>query len=198
MIDYNAITNQLVKTARDAVGTLLSRTGPANNIPSVIKSRQNGVKPDYPYVMIDVIDTRNTDGWETSQVVNDDGTLSSTNNYTIQYQYTVFGSNSQESTRAMGIAQQLEAHFRFIHVRQQLFDASCASLERTFPITNGPMVIAAQEYLEVAFFTFTVTIEDVITTPDPCFYDTIDLDGALKRGDDDPDPLTFNINVTST
>jgi hypothetical protein len=198
MIDYNAITNQLVRTARDAVGTLLSRTGPAGDIPSVIKSRQNGVKPSYPYVMIDVIDTRPTDGWQTGETVNDDGTVSYTNNYTIQYQYTVYGTDDNTSTKAMGIAQQLEAYFRFPTARQQLFDASCASLERTFPIINGPTVIAAQEYLETAFFTFTVTITDTVTTPDPCFYDTIDLDGTLNRGDDDPDPLTFNINVTST
>lgn len=200
MIDYNTITNNLVRVAVAGVGSLLSTTGSgANERPSVIQSRQGATKPDYPYIMVDTIDTTLTNGPLGSSGIDVDENNFYESIYTIQFQYTVYGTDKTTGAKAQSIAHQLESYFLIPRVRDDLCASTQATLEQTFKVIDAPQQISASQWLEVAFFTFTMTIVDRVTddTSGTEVFDTIHLDGDLFRDDDDIDPLEIDIDVTS-
>lgn len=190
-IDYESIMSEFVKIARDAVGNQLSTINRASPIPSVIKARQDGPKPEVPYVVLDLLPTSLTDGWELAEGIDGDGNPYFETSYKILFQYTVYGGNASK------IAHELENYFRIPRVIQQIRANTNGSFEGTTPVLPLPQKLATN-YLEVASFNFTFNIIDRITDIQTGVFDTINNQGQLARYVGDPNPLAINVSETST
>lgn len=194
MINYTLIEDTLTGIARDAVGKYLSILN-VKGTPSVIVVRPNHVKPDYPYITLSRIDTRDTYGWRRNDVVNEDCTSTISTHKTIQFQFTVYGSDTCTGATAHDIANELEGFFRLEEVMNKLNNDSGASLDQTFPVTDASQITNASEQLEAAFFTFTVNTVDELNYS-PGVFDTVCIEGSVYPIGSDNE-LTFTSEINS-
>lgn len=202
MIDQNQIEKTFVIIAQEAVGNFLSSTGNENySEPSVIIARPNITVPAFPYIVLDTLDIRDTYGTKPREVL-EDAELVYYINSTIQLQYTVNGTDPNTRTKALQIAQRLKTYLTLPSIQERICKETCAELQETFPVINASDQVAAQDYLEAAYFTFTISIWDKFQSnrqeDNTGVFDTINLDGALYRNDDDTAPLPIDVDVTST
>ena len=193
MINYTLIEDTLTAIARDAVGKYLSTLNVANT-PSVIITRPNIVKPKFPYITLSRLSTQTPNGWRYNEKVNEDCSVSITTLKTVQFQFTVFGSDGCTGATAHDIANELEGYFRLGSVMKKLCDESGASFDKVFPVTDASETTNASEQLESAFFTMTVNVYDEITHS-PGTIDTICWEGTVNPADSDT-PIVFTSEVT--
>ena len=202
MIDQNQIETTFVKIAQEAVGNFLSTTGnDVHSEPSVIIARPNITVPAFPYIILDTLDIRDTYGTTPREVLENDQLVYYINS-TIQLQYTIKGTDPNTGTKALQIAQRLKTYLTLPSIQQRICKETCAELQETFPVINASDQVAAQDYLEASYFTFTLSIWDKfqsnLTEDNSGVFDTIDLNGNLYRGNDDTNPIPIDVDVTST
>lgn len=197
MIDYDVISDEFIRIAKLAVGTKLSEIGPEGGplFPAVIKSRQNGPKPDFHYIIFDILTTVQTKGWLLQSGLDGEDSFWETDK-TLLMQFTVFGDD------AHSIANELEGYFRYNRIRDDIRAATDGALVQTFEVISTPQSLA-NKFVEASLFNLTFSIVDRVTDTDPApeigtgVFDTIILDGELARSQDDTDPLPLDITVTS-
>lgn len=196
MIDYRSIENELVRIARESIGKYLSTTESPKNIPlpSILIERPIRSKPNYPYLTLDLLETRAADLMVHGIKLNPDESVSYTKSYTMLYQFTVYGTNSELRLKAHAIAQELETQFMLPSVRDGLQCNACVSLDETQPVENVPQRINAEEWLEVALFALVLTTYDDVSENSGVF-DKIQINGELHRNREDPNPLPVEINL---
>jgi hypothetical protein len=192
MIDYRTIETELVRVAREGIGQYLSTT---NGIPSIIIERPIREKPDYPYLTLDLLDSRKTNGRLLSRTLNEDESVSYVTEYSLLYQYTVYGSNKDLKLKAHGIAQHLSSYFELSPVLEDLQCNASISMNETGTVENVPQQINADEWLEVALFTVVVNVYDSINDTRSGVIDKINIGGDLYRDQNDQDPLPIDINL---
>ena len=197
MIDYNLISNTLVGITRDAVGDLLSRTGTVgDNRPSVIITRQGNTKPNEPYVVLDKLSTSSTKGWLTEYGLVDGTEIEQyVSEYTILYQFTVYGNNQELQIDAHDICQRLEAYYRFPSVLERLEKEAAINLEQTFEIVSAPQKLSAQRDLEVSYFTATFVVRDVLQDPSVGVIERLNISGDVYKSPEDETPLPQPIEI---
>lgn len=186
MIDYDPILDHFILVAREAVGSQLSEIIPS--VPSVIRARQSGPPPDYPYIVLDIVNTTHTSGWKLASGLDDNDDPYVDTHYKMLLQYTVYGGNANE------IAQNLESYFRRDRVLDDIETATTGQLEQTFAVISLPEVLSTED-LEVAGFNFTFNINDRDVDPQTGVFDRVILDGELARKEGDPDPLDMDVDV---
>jgi hypothetical protein len=197
MIDFNLISSELVRVAREYVGDYLSFSTSNTNhrIPSIIVERPIRSKPDYPYVTVDLLDTIPTNNKiENISFDPDTEKGSYRKSYSLLYQYTVYGSNKDLKLKAISIAHELTKAFMLPDVRNELQCNACISIETVSGVENTPQQINAGEWLEVALFTLVITTYDAIES-DSGAIDKVNYEGRLFRGQDDPNPLPLDITL---
>jgi len=204
VIDYDKVFNAFVAIAKSAVGSQLSQVGPTGNtFPAVIRARQSGPTPSYPYVQLDLLSTVQTENWLLSESFNEDGFVVYETPYKLLLQYTVYGGNANK------IAHELEAFFRLNSVLDCIENETTGTIEETFAVRSFPIKLSTA-WLEVASFTLTFNINDEYVNDQPQavdvytntpledgYFDTIIIDGEAKRNPDDDEPLTFSVTETS-
>jgi len=191
MVDQDLILTTLVEIAQDAVGSSLSQVGEVGSEePAVIKERQGGPKPDYPYVTIDLISAAHTSGWLIESGVTDLNVPFTDTHYKYLFKYYVYGGN------AINIAHNLESNFRLESTLIRLHNDSGGKLEETFSVTSDPQPLATR-IIEAASFTFTYNIVDRIEDTLIGVADTVSVTGELFRHEDDTEPLQVTILETS-
>lgn len=193
-LDLANIELTFIKLARQAVGDLLSSLAP--NRPSVIQSHQAGVIPDFPFIQLSVDGISHTDGYLLDEYIDEDGNTVYDTHYRVQLRYTVFGNNDAKDKSASNIAQELESYFRMGYVLAQITKETTGTLEATSGITPSPQRLST-EYVESAFFTLTMNVNDRHISSEDGYFDTIELGGKVKRGQDDPDYFPFDLVETS-
>ena len=186
-IDYTAILNRFVAVAVEGVGSQLSLID--GQYPAVIRSRQDAPKPDYPYVVLDILNTSQEDGWLSHEGIDENNNLFYTTRYQMLLNYTVYGDN------AATIANQLEGFFRLERVRDSITNDIEVGIVQTNPISSIPQLLA-DKYVEAAQFSLVANVSDTFTdTSVETVIEGIDLDGELARGNEDPSPIPFNITT---
>lgn len=190
-INYDTILDSFISVARDGVGNSLSTIGALDNIPAVIRSRQDGPIPDYPYIVVDVLNTSETNGWQNNEGIDENGDYFITTHYKLLLQYTIYGGN------ANSIAHDLRQYFRLERVRMKLTNETTGTLENTFGVSSLPQRLSTAN-MEVASFNLTFNITDRYVDTGTGLIDTVEIeDSLLYRHEDDPSPLTINITETS-
>lgn len=191
-LDYDLVLDTFIQIARDSVGTELSSIGAVGfEIPAVIRSRQGGAKPDYPYIQIDILNTAKTSGWKLATGVDDGDIPWVDTHYKILMQYTVYGGN------ANSIAHDLEGYFRLESVLNKISTDTTGQLEDTFNVISLPSNLATDN-LEVAAFNLTFNINDRLSDTQTGVFSRIVLDGELKKNIEDLTPLSLDIDEQST
>lgn len=191
MIDTDAVYQCFIDRAREALPTQLSMIGPQADIPAVIKSRQVGAKPEYPYVTVDMITISETHGDTTAEYLNAQNLPVIETHYKILMQYTVYGGD------AMNIGQRLRGYFRLPQALAAITADTTGTLEDTFDVISRPEALST-EFLEVAALQLTMNISDCISDTQSGVFDTINLNGEMKYRDD-PDPSNaVDITISET
>jgi hypothetical protein len=189
-IDYDAILDKFILVAQEALPTELSLIGVSGTLPAVIRSRQDGAKPDYPYATIDVLDTIDESGWLYSETINsNDETVYETNKQLL-LNYRVYGGN------AVNIAQKLHGFFRLNRVLGDIISTTGGSVVTVDDVDQSPILLA-DTYLESATFNITFNITDTfVDTAGSDSFTTVHLDGTIfDISTDDPNPLDVDIIV---
>jgi hypothetical protein len=85
-LDYDNIFDAIRQSIVDTVGNRLSTINTVDgDIPAIIRERQDGTRPDLPYVTVDIEDTILPSGWLLDTTVQEDGSV----RYTILYEIFV-------------------------------------------------------------------------------------------------------------
>ena len=187
-LDYDGILDKFILVAREALPTQLSLIGPSGTLPAVIRARQKGPKPDYPYVTIDVLDTIEESGWLTNtHIDSNDDTVVETNKQLL-LNYRVYGGN------AINIANILHGFFRLNRVLGDVRNTLGGSVVSTLDIDQLPILLA-DDFLESASFNIIFNITDTfVDSSGSDAFDTVNLDGELF--DEAGDPVLPDISIT--
>lgn len=188
-LDYDGILDKFILIAQEALPTELSFVGAAADEPAVIKMRQKGPKPDYPYVTIDILDTIDESGWLSSSFIDsNDFTVYETNKQLL-INYRVYGG------QAINLANTLYGFFRLNRVLGDIRSTLGGSVVSTTDIKQLPNLLA-DEYLESASFNLIFNITDTfVDSGGSDAFDKVILDGDLFRDDEDTNPLPIDITV---
>ena len=194
-IDYTAIKGKFISIARDGVGSSLSLIGQVGSqYPAVIERRPDGPKPDYPYIDVDVISTRDEGGWVSDQGVDDNGDLYYETHKELLLNFRCYGGD------AMTIMNNLSGYMRQLHtVQDDLRAVLKGSIVEVFDIISMPIQLT-DKWLESSDFNLIFNVVDRITDVDPDTGEisTVHLDGELYRDDLDPAPLPVVIDANDT
>lgn len=187
-IDYNAIKTKFVSVIQAGVGTQLSSTGPTSNPePSVIKTRPvDGAVPDYPYIVIDVLDTRDEQGWLSWIRVNQNNNPVYGTYKTMLLSFRCYGEQS------LKIMNDLRNYFLLEYVRDNIRDTLGGSVVEVLELDSMP-IKTSDRFLESAAVNLIFNIKDETTDTSSGIIDNINLDGEIYRHNDDPDPFTTTI-----
>jgi hypothetical protein len=190
-ISLDPILDTFISIAREALDGQLSTIGsPGNPLPAVIKERQTGPKPFYPYATINILDITENGEWLLQDYVDDDGNLIYENNKYLFMNYRVYGGNALE------IANNLYGYFRIETVLDSIREDTGGALVQLFDIDSLPTLLP-DTFLETASFNFVFGITDTLIIPDTGtnYISSVGLDGELHNGLTDPPPLDINVNA---
>lgn len=185
-IDYNTVFDCFVEIAEQVAATL------PEDITVIIARQSGSTTPPYPYIQLDMMGQSQTEGYLQGWMVDENDDVIYETPYKLLLQYSVYGGNAQQ------IAHDLEAYFRLPSVLDKIEIDTTGTLEETFNITSSPERLRTNRWLEVAQFNLTFNIVDRMITSADGVIKTITIDGEVKRNEDDPDPLTFNVTESST
>lgn len=188
-LDYDGILDKFILVAQEALPTELTLIGVNADLPAVIRVRQDGPKPSYPYVTINVLDTIDESGWLTSTYIDDNDYTVVETNKQLLINYRVYGGN------AINIANNLYGFFRLNRVLGDIRNTLGGSVVSTSDIDQLPILLA-DEYLESASFNLVFNITDTfVDSSGSDSFVTVNLNGELFDGEDDPDPIDISITV---
>lgn len=156
MIDYDAMHDKVITIARTAVGSRLSLIGPTGGqFGAVIKERANAPRPDFPYLTVDLTDTKDEGGWESNRGINSgSGLLFSETHKNVMLQLVCWGDDS------MSIMNELSGYLRMSHIVQSdLRDNLGASLIDVSSITTIPIKME-DKWVESNSMSVTLNIVD--------------------------------------
>lgn len=166
MIDYRAIFTEFKRVADERFN---------GNTPAitVIKARQGGPTPPYPYIVLDIVSTIQTSGYKAGTGLDSNNNPYVETPYKLLLSYTVYGDNANQ------IAHDLESYFRLDRVLGDITNnTSGGRLEDTFDVISAPEGLATNN-LEVATFNLTFNIIDRYVDPQTGRFDTIRVHGNL-------------------
>ncbi len=190
-IDHDAIIDKFILVAQEALPTQLSLIGSLADLPAVIRARQSGPKPDYPYATIDVLDEVDESGWLYSETVNVNDEVVYETNKQLLLNYRVYGGN------AMSIANRLHGFFRLNRILGDIRKTLGGSVVIVDDIAPLPILLT-DTFLESASFNITFNITDTFVDSGPNGTDTFiktNLTGEIFRDRSDQDPLDVSITV---
>lgn len=188
-LDYDAILNEFILVAQQALPTELSLIGASGDIPAVIRARQAGTKPNYPYVTIDVLDTADESGWLGSEDINSSDETVYETNKSLLLNYRVYGGN------AISIAQKLHGFFRMDRVLGDITNTLGGSVVTLDNVDQLPILLAGN-YLESASFNITFNITDTFVDTSTGSFTTVHLDGVVfNLSVEDMNPGDIDITV---
>lgn len=186
-ISIDEILDKFIDVAREALPTELSLIGPSGTLPAVIRSRQKGSKPDYPYLVVDIVDLIDESGWLTNTYIDsNDHTVVETNKQLL-INFRTYGGN------AVAITNTLYGFFRLNRILGDIRNTLGGSVVTTSDIDQLPILLA-DKYLESASFNLMFNITDTFTDTSSEAFDTINITGELT--DDAGDPVLPDIGIT--
>ncbi len=186
MLDLEPIRNKFIAIAREGVGEHLSTTGTGlDELASVMRQRIDGIKPNYPYITVDVLSIEDESGWEIAKGIDDyDGTVFTETVKQLLIVYRVYGSNNEQDVDSLFIANKLNGYLKLASIRDGIRDDLNGSIVSIFGVDSNP-VLLVDRYLESASFNLIFNAVDRTneTEEGSGEIDTISLDPDL--GDED-------------
>lgn len=201
-IDYDDIQTELIKLTRDLVGTRLSQMsdGATGTYPSVIKPRTKGVRPNYPYITVDIVRTTRIGSWLRNMGVDENNKVFYEADYHLDIVFRGWGNGSHS------ILQDLKSRFAFDSVLWRLRNNIDAGVMYTGDVALLPQFLST-DYVDNCSLNLTISVRDKVTDPSSGTITQIDIgvldpdtgelvgQGELKHSPDDPNHLPIQINV---
>jgi hypothetical protein len=174
-IAFDVITDELIRVAREEVGSKLSTIEIETGlVPSVILSRDTGTLPDYPYITVDKIVVDDSGSWLMQSGVNTDGNPYFSSYYRILFQYTVYGED------AFDIAHELKGKFRIGRILDEVKTNTTGEVEDVFAVNSLPEKLSTR-FVEVAGFTLNFSITDTVIDEQTGYISTINIDNSVNN-----------------
>lgn len=178
MVDVDSIHSELVKFTRSIVGNRLS-TLPKTNIPAVIKSRENGYKPDLPYIVIDKGSLILPNHFVLNKYMDENCDIYYEVLYKITFDWKCYGENSN------AILSELQSMWSVERVRDKLYsDVSAMTIIDKGSVFNTPDLLSTK-FEEGARVTNGFYVIDCFKDPlqEDQFIEAIrDINGTLITG----------------
>ncbi len=203
-IDYEGIWDKMIEVAREPTYTPTDLSISDSGLKSAIRYRQGHPQEDYPYVVVDILDTVQENGWLFDRYLDTNEDLVYATNYKVLIEYRCY---SDKNGTARQVVNQLIDYFRYEQVRSSLFTDIGVTIEQTSPIDVIPVDLSTKE-AESASFTITLNLVDEAAY-DEGIIGVIGLEGDLihagyddpndpnaENPDPDPLPVTANIDIT--
>ena len=200
MIEYNNIYDGLFYVVKEAIGDHLS-VG-TNGQPMIYEFGNGGEWGTYPFVIIERGSTVNRDGvLNLNEYFDDNDHFVTERAKVVQYFIRIIGSNAAntegEYRSATEIASIFEGYFSTSKARDTFRDnTDCSELGLILSSTPSYKPTGDQIYesCNVAI-TVDTTLTHTNTTPD--LIETVNVDGEVKRKQEDTNPLSLNVSVTT-
>lgn len=176
MIDIDTITDSLIGIIRDAVGNSLSKIGPTGTeYPAVIKDRENGTAPDYPYIVVDYLNEENSESWNTDQVVDAFDNVEYSTDKNLLFRVTCYGVGGQQ------IISSLVSKLQFESFRRRLRTESGAAFQQESGVKPSPQ-LKSVEYIDNGFVDLTLSYVDVEADTNSEIIETIEVNAIGSEG----------------
>jgi hypothetical protein len=188
MIPIKSITTSLIGIIRNAVGADLSMIDIGGTLyPAVIKDRQSGSMPQYPYIVIDFLTEADVDGWLTGSGVDGNDNVEYTTDKLLFFRFTCYGKNGHE------IMSKLKSKLRFDSPRDQLRFETGAAFTEESAVQEQPQ-LKSVDYIDNGFMDVTLSYVDTEADTASTIIEVIEVNGTVD------DVLgntinTINVNV---
>lgn len=188
-VPVDDILDKFILVAQAALPTELSLIGVNEDLPAVIRARQTGTKPSYPYVTIDCLEIVDESGWLTLETLSANDEPQYETNKQLLLNYRVYGGN------AISIAQRLHGYFRSNRVRGDIITTLGGSVVTVDDVDQLPILLT-DTYLESASFNIIFNITDTFIDTDDGSFDTINVGGTLYNiSVEDANPQDIDVTV---
>jgi hypothetical protein len=190
-IDVDNVLSTFVVAAQDTIGSQLSLVGPSGNQePAVILVRQNGTKPDMPFVTVDCLSITDSNEWLLQSYLSASNELVYETNKDMLIQYRVYGGN------AIQIANNLHGYFRVGNTLDFIRNNTGGAVTFVDTVNSLPQLLS-DEFVESASINITMAITDALVIPDTGsnYFDSVNLDGELRNNIQDPPGLDLNVTA---
>lgn len=197
-IDFNGIQEGIIQTLNALVGKDACPNRQKFTSP-VIKARQQGIIPDYPFAVVDKVSSSHygVSGVE-DKYYNDDLNLTTETQYKLVYNILVYGGTDDD---AQSIAQEIRDTLYREYGKDLLSTNTDAGLLRiSSPDFNfNPL---STNYEEVSKITLELSKTDVFVEDEPTCPNTGEIVRVITEGDliessDDVDPVEVHSDVTA-
>lgn len=188
MIPLKSITTSLIGIIEDAVGTDLSTIDiEGSPYPAIIKDRQSGTMPEYPYIVVDFLTDTDVDGWLTSSTVDTNDNVEYITDKLLFFRLTCYGKNGHE------IMSKMKSKLRFDSLRNKLRSETDAAFTEESAVQEIPQ-LKSVDYIDNGFMDITLSYVDTEADTASTIIEVIEVNGTVD------DVLgntitTINVNV---
>lgn len=177
MIDIESIKDSLIGIIRTAVGSELSLIGPTGNqFPAVIRDRQSGNAPQYPYGVVDFITSSDDGAWLTDTYADDlTNKIEYHTDKLLLFRVTFYGEDG------FRIANLLKSRIRFESLRRRLRQECSAAFVSETDVNETPQ-LRSVEYIDNGFLDLTLSYVDVEIEENSEVIETIEVNAIGSDG----------------
>jgi hypothetical protein len=191
-IDFDGISNDFIRVAREQVGAKLSTVRKqGQDVPAVFLSRDTPITPDYPYITFDIITVDDSGSWLIRSGINAEDNPFYASYYRALLSYTVYGDN------ALSIAHELKGRFRIGRVLDEIKSNTEGVVEDVFAVRSLPQRLSTR-FVEVASFSISFGVADTTVDLDAGIIETINLGGESIHTPQTPPENTLDLNISVT
>ncbi len=199
-LDFKEIRKVVIDTVKLAIGDLLTQTTNPQTQETygiVFNARPNPELPvpDYPYAVLDILTSNDTD-WYLTALTYDDGDdeFAYNTHKTLEVQVSIYGSNTTLGLRAIDIAENLKTAYRRDDMIA-LLRAGGIGLGDVETVQILPELLQT-DFLEAAFVQMSLRVNDMFVDPNLESIENVIIDGELT-GSLNSDPILIDIDTTS-
>lgn len=187
-IPVSTITTSLIEVIRSAVGDELTQIGPeGSTFPAVIKDRQSGNIPDYPFIVVDYLNSATTDAQLTEFKVDLNDNVEYTTDYLLFYRVTCYGKTGHE------IMDKLKSRLRFDSHRDTLRFLCEAAFSSESDVKEIPQ-LKSTEYIDNGFMDITLSYVDTEADIASTVIEAIEANGTILDVEDNT-VTEINVNI---
>lgn len=190
IVDPQDIVDGLVKSVRDQVGYLLSDLPETDGQKAVIQDSEGGIRPNYPYILIDLEDSdKESGGWLRYITVGQDNATHILSEQSMSLRITCYGES------ASNILTILRAQCLDEWVRVEMNENSGATFVDYSNITRQPVYLET-DFINTAtmFATFTA-VSDLTSSAGTI--EQVTGEGRYLRYEGDEQPIVEQFNISS-
>ena len=180
MIDYASIKARFVQEAKTCLGSTVT---------SVIQSHPNAPQPNRPYVVLDLVLTRDEHGWLTHTYVDDNDNPVYETNKQIILTYRVVGKD------AHNLANNLHAYWNIERVSCGIHKDLGVGVVSLSQIRDLPTKIADMLFDEASEFEITINVTDQVIDTQTGIIDSTTFNVEVHDAPGDPSPFVTTFTV---